>query len=226
MNIGIIGVGRIGSNAARFYVRAGHNVMLSFSRQPGSLQALADELGDKVSTGTPRDAVHFGEVVFFSVPWATIDEALKQAGPLGNKIVIDTTNQFGSGGVETLTGGMSAAEFNSNRMPGARLVKAYNTLTSAYQAEVAGRTGADRIAMFYAGEDEDAKRVVAGLIRDSGFEPVDMGGWAQVSLMEAPRRSGAVYGEAYHPDQARQIARAARTDMKRAGELADQYAIT
>jgi 8-hydroxy-5-deazaflavin:NADPH oxidoreductase len=226
MNIGIIGAGRIGGNAARFYVGSGHKVKLSFSRQPETLQTLAEELGDNASAGTPREAVEFGEVVFFSVPWGTIDEALQQAGSLADKIVIDTTNQFGSGGVETLTDGMSAVEYNSRRMLGARLVKAYNTLTSAYQAEVAGRTGADRIAMFYAGDDADAKRVVAGLILDSGFEPVDLGGWAEVSLMEAPRRPGAVYGEAYHPDQAREIARAAGTDMRRAEELAEQYRIT
>lgn len=225
MNIGIIGAGRIGGNAARWYVGAGHSVMVSFSRQPESLQAIAEDLGKHVTSGTPREAVEFGDVVFLSVPWGTIDEALRQAGSLADKIVIDTTNQFGSSGVETLTDGMSAAEYNSRRMPKARPVKAYNTLTSVYQAEVAGRTGADRIAMFYAGEEATAKQVVAGLIADSGFEPVDMGGWAEVPLMEAPRRPGAVYGEAYHPDQAREIARAARTDMKRAEELAEQYRI-
>jgi predicted dinucleotide-binding enzyme len=118
--------------------------------------------------------------------------------------------------------GMSAAEFNARRMPGTRPVKSYNTMTAGFQAEAAGRTGADRIAMFYAGEDQEAKRIVAGLIADSGFEPVDIGGWAQVRLMEAPRRPGAVYGEAYHPDQAREIATAARTNPQRASELARQ----
>jgi predicted dinucleotide-binding enzyme len=201
-------------------------VLVSFSRRPESLQSLSDELGEHARTGTPREAVEFGEVVFFSVPWGTIDEVLRQAGSLSDKVVIDTTNQFGSGGVETLTADMSAAEYNSKRMLGSRLVKAYNTLTSGYQAEVAGRTGPDRIAMFYAGENDEAKRIVAGLIFDSGFEPVDLGGWTEVSLMEPPHRAGAVYGEAYHPDQAREIARAAPTDMKLAAELADRYRIT
>ena len=89
------------------------------------------------------------------------------------------------------------------RMPGARLVKAYNTLTAGFQAETAGRTGPDRVVMFYAGEDIEAKQVVAQLIEESGFTAVDMGGWDTVRFMEAPRRPGAVYGEEYHLPEAR-----------------------
>jgi predicted dinucleotide-binding enzyme len=225
MKIGIIGAGNIGGNAARLWARAGHQVLLSFSRDPSALAALARELGNGARAGTPREAVEEGDVVLLSVPWSVIPLALEQAGSLDGKVVIDTTNQFGRGGVELPPNGMSAAEFNARRMPGARPVKSYNTLTAGYQAEAAGRSGTDRIALFYAGEDEEAKRIVAGLIADSGFEPVDMGGWAQVRIMEAPRRPGAVYGEAYHPDQAREIAAAARTDPQRAGELAERYRI-
>jgi predicted dinucleotide-binding enzyme len=225
MRIGIIGPGRIGSNAARWYAQAGHDVMLSFSRDPAALQALAQEIGSKAQVGTPRDAAEFGEVVMLSVPWTVIDEALEQTGPLSGKIVIDTTNHFGPGGVQDLPAGMSAAEVNAGRMPGARLVKSYNTLTSTFQAEAAGRTGPQRIAMFYAGEDAAAKRIVAELIADSGFEPVDLGGWAQVRIMEAPRRPGAVYGEAYHPDAAHRIAEAVRRDPREAADLAQQLRI-
>jgi 8-hydroxy-5-deazaflavin:NADPH oxidoreductase len=226
MNIGIIGAGRIGGNAARLFTRAGHRVMVSFSRDPASLKSLARELGGAAAAGTPSEAVEFGDVVFLSVPWSAIDEALRQAGSLTGKVVIDTTNQYGPAGIEQPPGGISAAEYNARRMVGARPVKTYNTLTAGFQAEAAGRAGPDRIAMFYAGEDEDAKRIVAGLITDSGFEPVDMGGWAQVPIMEAPRRPGAVYGEAYHPEEARRIAEAVRTDPARAAELAQQLRIT
>ena len=57
--------------------------------------------------------------------------------------------------------------------------------------------------MFMCGDDEDAKRVVAGLIDDAGFTPVDMGGTADAGPMEAPRRPGAVYGEEYDEAEAR-----------------------
>lgn len=222
MNIGIIGAGRIGGNAARLYAQAGHQVLLSFSRDPEALQLRAEEIGQDARAGTPREAVELSDVVMLSTPWTVIDEALQQAGLLSGKIVIDTTNQFGPGGIQQLPNGISAAEYNARRMPGARSVKAYNTLTVGFQAEAAERAASDRIAMFYAGEDAEAKRVVAGLIKDSGFEPVDIGGWAQVGIMEAPRRPGAVYGEAYRADDARRIAEAMQTGPQRAAELAEQ----
>ena len=100
MRIGIIGAGHIGGNCARRFVLSGkHEVKLSFSRDPENLEALARELGDKASVGTPLEAARFGDVVVLSVPWDTISEALHQAGSLAGKIVIDTTNQFGSRGL-------------------------------------------------------------------------------------------------------------------------------
>jgi len=156
-----------------------------------------------------------------SVPWGMIDAALDAAGPLDGKPLIDTTNQFGPGGVVAIPGGLSAAEFNAGRAPGGRLVKSYNTMTAAFQAEATNRTGGERVAEFHAGADEDAKRVVAGLIHDSGFEPVDIGDWGEVWIMEAPRRDGSVYGEEYRPKDAREIAAAlTRGDRDAASRLA------
>jgi predicted dinucleotide-binding enzyme len=200
MRIGIVGTGRIGANAARLFAKAGHEVVLSFSRDQDKLAALAAELGGRAAS--PRDAVEASEVVLFSVPWRLIDEVLEQTGPLDGKIVIDTTNQFGTGGWEDL-GGRTAAQVNAARMAGARYTKAFNTLTSGFQAESAGRTGPDRVVMFLCGDDEDAKRVVAGLIDDAGFTPIDVGGTADAAPMEAPRRPGAVYGEEFHEAEAR-----------------------
>jgi 8-hydroxy-5-deazaflavin:NADPH oxidoreductase len=200
MRIGVIGAGRIGGNAARLFAKAGHEVLVSFSRDPQKLEALAAEIGGRA--GTPQEAAAFGEVVMLSVSWTLIDDVLAQAGSLDSRIVIDTTNQFGPGGWEDL-GGQTAAQVNAARMPGARYTKAFNTLTSGFQAQAAGRTGPDRVVMFLCGDDEEAKRVVAGLIDDAGFTPVDMGGTADAAPMEAPRRPGAVYGEEVHEDEAR-----------------------
>jgi 8-hydroxy-5-deazaflavin:NADPH oxidoreductase len=95
-------------------------------------------------------------------------------------------------------------------------VKAFNTLTSGFQAEAPGRG----VALFLAAEDAAAKQVVAGLIREIGFEPVDVGGWAQVPIMEAPRRDGAVYGEEYSGEDGRRIAAALPDDPDEAARLA------
>jgi predicted dinucleotide-binding enzyme len=200
VRIGVIGAGRIGGNAARLFAQAGHDVLVSYSRDPERLRALAAGIGARA--GTPREAAEFGEVVMLSVPWRLLDDVLAEVGPLDGRIVIDTTNQFGTGGWEDL-GGRTAAQVNAQRMPGARYTKAFNTLTSGFQEQAAGRTGPDRVVMFLCGDDEEAKRVVAGLIDDAGFTPVDMGGTADAAPMEAPRRPGAVYGEEVHEDEAR-----------------------
>jgi predicted dinucleotide-binding enzyme len=150
MKIGIIGSGRIGGNAGRLFAGAGHEVLFSFSRDPQTLADLAASVGPLARAGTPREAVEFGEVVMLSVPWGVIDEALAQAGPLDGKIVIDTTNQYdmATWTLIQFPDGLSAAEFNQRRMPGAKLVKAFNTLTSGFQASSAGRTGPDRVVVF------------------------------------------------------------------------------
>jgi 8-hydroxy-5-deazaflavin:NADPH oxidoreductase len=138
MRIGAIGAGHIGGNVARQAVRAGHQVRLSFSRSASTLDELARELGEGASTGTPADAVEFGEVVVLSVPWDVIPEALAQAGDLSGRVVIDTTNQFGSGPMPSP--GETAASFNARRMPGARYVKSFNTLTAQFQEQALDAT--------------------------------------------------------------------------------------
>ena len=208
MKVGIIGAGRIGGGVARQLAGGGHQVMLSFSRDQAGLDALAAQIRSSASTGSPADAVAFGEVVVISVPWSVLPLALEQAGPLDGKIVIDTTNQFG--GPPLPAEGQTAAEFNAGRMPGARYTKSFNTLTSAFQAEAAGRRGAERVVQWLCGDDRSAKEVVAGLIGDAGFVPVDFGGTAGCAVMEAPRRTGAVYGEEYRLADAQAVIDAVR----------------
>jgi predicted dinucleotide-binding enzyme len=205
----VIGAGRIGGNCARQAVKGGHEVMLSFSRDPSSLERLASELGsERASVGSPADAVAFGEVVILSVPWGAIPDALAQAGELTGKVVIDTTNQFGSGPMPRE--GQTAASFNAERMVGARYVKSFNTLTSGFQAEAAQRDGDERVVQWICGDDLGAKAIVAGLIEDMGYVPVDLGGTATCTVMEAPRRHGAVYGEEYRAADAQAVVDAVR----------------
>ena len=208
MKIGIIGAGRIGAGIARQLSAAGHEIKLSFSRSPAKLRALALELGSGDSTGTPGDAVRFGKVVVISVPWSELPHALEQAGSLQGKIVIDTTNQFGSPPLPPE--GETAAHFNAARMSGAQYTKSFNTLTAEFQAEASGREGDRRVVQWLCGDDEEAKRVVAGLIDDAGFAPVDVGGTANCAVMEAPRRPGAVYGEEYRLSDALAVLQALR----------------
>ncbi len=208
MKIAVIGAGRIGGNCARQAVKAGHQVVLAFSRNPESLERLAGDLGDRASVASPQQAVGAADLVILSVPWDVIPEALEQAGSLEGKIVIDTTNQFGSGPMPAE--GHTAAAFNAARMPGARYTKSFNTLTSAFQAEVANRTGDERVVQWICGDDAEAKQLVSELIEGMGYVPVDLGGTATCHVMEAPRRPGALYGEEYRAADARAVVDAVR----------------
>ena len=209
MRIGIIGTGHIGGNCARRFVLSGkHEVMLSFSRDSARLSHLARELGGRASVGTPLEAVRFGDVVVLSVPWDTIPEALREAGSLAGKIVIDTSNQYGS--IALPPKGQTAAEWNAARMPGARYTKSFNTLTARFQSESADRPQDQKVVQWICGDDAEAKNTVAALIEDAGFVPVDLAGTKDCQVMEAPRRKGAVYGEEYRAPDALAVAEAVR----------------
>jgi 8-hydroxy-5-deazaflavin:NADPH oxidoreductase len=207
MRIGIVGAGKIGGNCARQFAKGGHEVMLS-GRDASKLEPLAAEIGDSASVGTPSEAAEFGEVVVFAVPWDGFDDAVAGAGDLNGKIVIDTTNQYGSS--EMPSEGQTAATFHADKVDGAIYTKSFNTLTSTFQAEVAFRPEAERVVQWVCGDDAVAKQVVMGLIADAGYAPVDLGPNADAAVMEAPRRDGAVYGEEYRQPDADQVVEAVK----------------
>ena len=136
-----------------------------------------------------------------SFPWAC-SHSLEQAGTRGG-CVIDAAIRS------------ALLRFRPQRDHGAlqrhphanRSAKCFNTLTSAFQAEAARRQGEKRVVQWLCGDDAKAKEIVAGLVEDAGFVPVDLGGTAECSVMEAPRREGAVYGEAGSPSDARAVRR-------------------
>jgi 8-hydroxy-5-deazaflavin:NADPH oxidoreductase len=205
MRIGIVGAGKIGGNCARQFAKGGHEVKLS-GRDASKLEPLAAEIGDAASVGTPAEAAEFGEVVVFAVPWDGFDDAVASAGSLDGKVVVDTTNQYGSS--EMPADGETGASFHAARVPGARYTKSFNTLTSSFQAEVAFRPEAERVVQWVCGDDEEAKKVVMRLISDAGYVPVDVGSNAEAAVMEAPRRPGGVYGEEYRLPDAEKVVEA------------------
>jgi predicted dinucleotide-binding enzyme len=207
MRIGIVGAGRIGGNCATQLAKGGHEVKLS-ARDPSKLEGLAAEIGERASVGSPAEAAEFGEVVVFAVPWDGFDDAVSAAGSLDGKIVIDTTNQYGSS--EMPADGETGASFHAARVSGARYTKSFNTLTSAFQADAAFRPEADRVVQWVCGDDEDAKEVVLGLIADAGYAPVDVGPNSDAAVMEAPRRPGAVYGDEYRLPDAEKVVEAVK----------------
>ena len=208
MRIAIVGAGRIGGNAAGLWSRAGHDAVICLSRHPDQLAARAGELGDHVSAASPAHAVAIADVVMLAVPWRAIDQALAELGSLAGSVVVDATNAYGPG--PQPAPGQTVAAFNSARMPGARYVRGFNTLTAGFQAQAANRTGDERAVLFICGDHPAAKDVVAKLIDDAGFAAVDLGSTAHAAVMEAPRRAGSVYGEEYRLPQAQAVVQALR----------------
>ncbi|HEY1204504.1 MAG: NAD(P)-binding domain-containing protein [Bryobacteraceae bacterium] len=203
MTIGIIGAGHIGGTAARLFEKAGHEVALSNSRGPASLRSLAAEIGPRAHAMRVEDAARFGSIVLLAVPWRT-PEALPAPELVAGKIAIDAMNPYGPGGEVLDLGATTSSEEVRKRLPGARLVKAFNTIYYQHLATL-GNTGLpieDRYAIFLAGDDAEAKQAVAGLIEEVGFAPVSTG-----SLVEGGRRQQPGSPIYNHPMTAREAQR-------------------
>ena len=175
MKIGIIGAGNIGETVARLLTRAGHAVALSNSRGPETLADVVTEIGPGAQALSVEEAATFGEVVLLAVPWRS-PEALPPAEAVQGKIVIDAMNQYGPDGIIDL-GNSTASEETAKRLPGARLVKAFNTMHFKTLATggLLGGPSDQRLALFLAGDDEEAKTIVAKLMDEIGFAAVDTG---------------------------------------------------
>ena len=175
MNIGIVGSGNVGSGLGKIWAQKGHKVIFSFSRNQEKLKALAvTDLNS--SAGSPAEAVQHSEMLLLSVPWETVKEALNVAGPLQEKILIDCTNPLTPDFSELALGHTtSAAEEIAKMAPGAKVVKAFNSVFADIYHSESRLFGSRMPTMFYCGDDAGAKTAVARLIRETGFEPIDAG---------------------------------------------------
>ncbi len=179
MRIGIIGSGNIGSTAAKLFVEAGHEVAIANSRGPESLREVVAGLGDRAHAATPEDAAVFGEVVLVAIPFGRYRDL--PAGALAGRIVIDANNYYPErdGQIPELDSGeTTSSELAAGHLPGARLVKAFNTMYYERLRDEGRPRGEQRLATFVAGDDVGAKAVASGLIDEVGFEAVDVGSLA------------------------------------------------
>ncbi|GAC1432148.1 MAG: NAD(P)-binding domain-containing protein [Ktedonobacteraceae bacterium] len=202
MNIGIIGSGNIGANVARLFAKAGHHVAISNSRGPQSLASLVTALGSNVTATTVDDAAKFAEVVLLAVPWRTT-EALPSAKLLAGKIVIDAMNHYTSTGDVHDLGYSTSSEEVAKRLPGVRLVKAFNTMYFETLRTGGKQEQNDRLVLFVAGDDIEAKAVVSKLIEDIGFASVDTGSLHQGGRLQQP--GSAIYNKPLTTQQAQKL---------------------
>jgi predicted dinucleotide-binding enzyme len=181
MRIGIIGAGQIGGTLAGLFVDAGHEVAISNSRGPETLAGLVDELGDRPLAMTAADAARFGDVVVVSVPFGRYRELPSEA--VAGKVVIDTNNYYPQrdGHFEELDSDRTtSSELLQAHLPDAHLVKAFNAIQWMRLRDDGRPTGDPaRLGIPISGDDEEAKRAVAELIDQIGFDPVDAGTLAE-----------------------------------------------
>ena len=175
MRIGIIGSGTMGGAIGLLWAEAGHQILFS-SRNPDQLMDLVQSAAPRASAGYPDAAAFFGDVVLLAVPPGVIPQIGEDFGHLiQGKVVIDLSNpRADRDGPLTdewleMGTGLAMAQY----LPGVRLVKAFNSLGSGMLANPI-RNG-QRIGVPIAGDDAQARDIVADLVRDAGLEPVIVG---------------------------------------------------
>ncbi len=194
--IGLIGSGHIGSTVARLAVAAGHDVVLSNSRGPETLQELVDELGEHARAATPAEAGAAGDIVVVTVPLKSYRQVPVE--PLRGKVVIDTNNYYPQrdGQIAELDDeSTTVSELLQAHLPESHVVKAFNNIHFEHLASLARPAGSeDRSALAIAGDDEDAKKAVTDLLDDLGYDVVDAGPLAEGWRFQ---RDTAAYGTPY-----------------------------
>ncbi|MGH7392192.1 MAG: NADPH-dependent F420 reductase [Candidatus Rokuibacteriota bacterium] len=184
MRIAIIGAGNVGGALGRAWAQCGHHVVFGV-RDPagGKIRTLVQAAGAGATAAGIGPAVAAADVVVLAIPWSATGDTIAAAGDLRGKILVDATNPL-TPDVSGLAIGhdTSGGEQLARRVPGARVVKAFNTIGAMHMADPT--FDGDRASMFLCGDDAAAKGIVAELARALGFEPVDVGPLKQARLLE------------------------------------------
>lgn len=184
MNVGIIGAGNVGGALGKRWAAAGHKVKFGVrdAAKP-DVQQLLQDCGGDVSAGSVADAAQFGEILVLTTPFPATETALKSAGDLTGKIVVDCTNPL-KADLSGLAIGhdTSAAEQVARWAKGARVVKCFNTTGANNLENPAYPDG--KAVMFCCGDDADANAAVMKLGTDVGFEMIDAGELETARLLE------------------------------------------
>jgi len=185
--IGIVGSGHIGGTLGILLAKAGYEVLYS-SRHPDRLKDLVKASGPKACAGSVAEAIAFGDVIVLSVPLKAIpelDAGTKEA--LKGKIVIDTSNPYPErDGViaeeaRKEPGGMG--DFVARLLPGARIVRAFNTVYFEDLKKGMNKAG-EKIGIPIAGDDQEGLGVISELVKSAGLDPVVVGGLSTSKLFD------------------------------------------
>ena len=193
VKIGVIGSGNIGATVGSLWVKAGHQVLFS-SRNPDNLKGLVVSLGPLARSGTVQEALSFGDVIFVGVPYGAYPQIGKDYGTqFTGKIVLDAGNAVPArdGEIASEARAIGIGNTSAKYLPGARIVRAFNTMNFRRLADNANRPG-ERMAIPIAGDDKEALAIAEVLVRDAGFEAVVIGSLQNATLFA---QGGPLYGQ-------------------------------
>lgn len=184
MNIGILGSGNVGGILGTRWAAAGHTITFG-SRNPASaeMRDLVSKAGGNATAATNSDTAATSDILLIATPWMVTQQVLASAGDLNGKILIDATNPLlpDLSGLE-LGNTTSAAEQIAAWAPGAKVVKAFNTIGANIMANPAFASRA--AILFYCGDDTPAKQLTHQLATEIGFNAYDAGPLRQARVLE------------------------------------------
>ena len=179
MKFGAIGAGTVALAFAREALAVGHAVVLSSRRGPESLASKVTELGRGASAAVVEEAASL-DYVLLAVPWPNVEDALRGLPAWNGRVLIDATNPFIQTSPKLVLadlGGKGASEVVAALAPGARVVKAFNSIVTARFNEGPIKNGGRRV-IFVSGDHPESTELVKSVIESFGFVPVCLGGLA------------------------------------------------
>ena len=182
MNITILGAGNMGSAFVKQLTRAGHQVSVT-ARDAAKAERLA--AAHPGARAVPPAAVAEADAIVLATGYADAATALRGAGDLKGKVVVDITNPLTADYMGlTLGHTTSAAEEIAKAAPGAEVVKAFNTVFASVLAEGADFGEGRKVTVFVASDSERAKQTAATLAESMGFAVLDAGGLKNARYLE------------------------------------------
>jgi 8-hydroxy-5-deazaflavin:NADPH oxidoreductase len=174
--IGIIGSGNIGRGLATHLAKTAYKVLITNSRGADSLQQLVASIGGSLQAAELTETIEQSDVLFIAVPWAAVPDLTEKIANYSGKILVDTTNPVASLNPFSFVniGNQTSGEHNAALFPNQHLVKAFNTLAAATLEHPSSKSNKP-LVVFISGDNSEAKKTVATIIKEMGFAPIDIG---------------------------------------------------